>query len=135
MLEFPLHEHFTRFAVHRRKEVMKDLSSESRAPYEMLRAESREEYEARLVLYKKEMADALKVFVDDSMAQIKSVRASVDTTQQAMCVDLVSVQTNLGHELDAVTSSLSAEIATLSATMDGGPCSAHAYGPDHGYWR
>jgi hypothetical protein len=70
---------------------MDDLSPESHALYEMLQAESREEYEAHFVLYKKEMADALKVFVDDSVAQIKSMCASVDTSQQAMRADLASV--------------------------------------------
>jgi hypothetical protein len=118
---------------------MDDLSPESRALYEMLRAESREEYESRFVLYKKEMADALKVFVDDSAAQIKSVRASVDTGQQAMRADLASVQANLGHELDAVKSSLFAEIATLSAAVDRAlptpPAPLATHGGDAGLFR
>jgi hypothetical protein len=117
VLEFPLHENFSRFAVHHRQTVMENLLLESRALYEMLHAELREESEARFIAYK-ETADTLKVFVNESATQIKSVRFTVDTTQKALHADLASVHANLGHELDTVKSSLSAEIAALSAAVD-----------------
>jgi hypothetical protein len=116
--EFPLHKHFTGFAVRRRQEVMENLSPESRALYEMLHAESREEYETCFVTYKKEMADTLKVFIDESAGQIKKFLLSVDMAQQALREDIVSIHANLSHELDTVKCSLSADIATLFAVVD-----------------
>jgi hypothetical protein len=45
---------------------MESLSPESRALYEMLKADTKEEYEARFLAHKKEILDTLKVSLFDT---------------------------------------------------------------------
>jgi hypothetical protein len=81
-------------------------------------SDAREENEVRLASYRKEAASAVKVFVDDTTAQIRDVRATIDTVSSTVRADLDAIQVTLGHDLAGVRSSLSSEIATLSSTLD-----------------
>jgi hypothetical protein len=107
VLEIPPHHHATRFAVRRRADMMESLSPEARALYDLLKADTREEYEARFRQYKKESLDAVKVFVDETTAQLKAVNLIVEGVRSAV-----------GADLDTVKTALSADIANLAATVD-----------------
>jgi hypothetical protein len=87
--------------------MMESLSPEARALYDLLKADTREEYEARFLQYKKESLDAVKVFVDETTAQLKAVNLTVEGVRSAV-----------GADLDTVKTSLSADIANLAATVD-----------------
>jgi hypothetical protein len=60
---------------------MDSLSLESRALYELLHMETKEEYEARFIDYKKELLGAIKIFVDDTTGQLADLNATVDNTR------------------------------------------------------
>jgi hypothetical protein len=49
VLEIPPHHHATRFAARRHADVMESLSPEARALYDLLKADTREEYEAHFL--------------------------------------------------------------------------------------
>jgi hypothetical protein len=49
VLEFPTHPHATRYAVRRRSAAMESLTPEARALYDLLKADTREEYELRFL--------------------------------------------------------------------------------------
>lgn len=57
---------------------MDNLSPESKALYELLKSDTKEEYESRFLQYKKEMLDAVKLFVDDTTSQIKDMEVTVE---------------------------------------------------------
>ena len=86
---------------------MTDLPPESKAIYDLLKAETAEEFEARFLDYKAETLDAVHQFVATTNKQIKSVTASVDAVRVAVNTDIESVKTSIGNDLDAVQSSLS----------------------------
>jgi hypothetical protein len=119
---------------------MDALSPESRALYDLLKADTREEYESRFLQYKKESLDAVKLFVDETRAQFKEMNASVEEVRAAISVDLVAASESIGTELAAVKSSLGSQIVSLAATVDrvlrvdlpdlaGGSASAHSKRP------
>jgi hypothetical protein len=85
---------------------MENLSPEARALFDLLKADTREEYESRLLQYK-ESLDAVKVFVDETTAQFKAVNATVEGVRSAV-----------GADLDSIKATLSADIANLAATVD-----------------
>jgi hypothetical protein len=60
---------------------MDALSPESKALYELLCVESKEEYESRFLDYKKDLLDAVKVFVDDTTGQLSDINATIDKTR------------------------------------------------------
>ncbi|XP_071679939.1 uncharacterized protein [Lolium perenne] len=97
---------------------MENLSPESKALYQLLRSETKEEYEIRFASYKKELLDAVKVFVDDTTEQITDVRTTIDGVRTAVSTDFQAAKESLGAELDAVKTSLSSEIAGLAAAVD-----------------
>jgi hypothetical protein len=97
---------------------MDALSPESRALYDLLRLETKEEYEARFIDYKKELLDAVKVFVDDTTGQLTDLNATVDDTRAQMSADLQAAKVAIGAKLESVKTSLSSEIAGLATTMD-----------------
>jgi hypothetical protein len=88
-------------------DAMESLSPEARALYDLLKADTREEYEARFLQYKKESLDAVKVFVDETTAQFKAVNLTVEGVRSAV-----------GADLDSVKTALIADIANLVATVD-----------------
>jgi hypothetical protein len=96
---------------------MDSLSPESKVLYDMLKSDTAEIYEAKFASYKKEMLDAVKVFVDDTNSQIKGITASFDSFHGQVEADLESVKTTLGRDLSAVQHSLSAEIAGLATAV------------------
>jgi hypothetical protein len=96
---------------------MDGLSPESKILYDMLKANTAEIYAAKFASYKKEMLDAVKVFIDDTNSLIKGITVSLDTLHGQVEADLESVKTTLGRDLSAVKHSLSTEIADLPAAM------------------
>jgi hypothetical protein len=54
---------------------MEMLSLESKLLYDMLKANTREEYEVRFLQYKKESLDAVKTFVDETQAGFRAMDA------------------------------------------------------------
>ena len=56
---------------------MENLSPESRLLYDLLKADTREAYEAKFLDHKKEILDAVKVFVDDTTKQFKEIEESL----------------------------------------------------------
>lgn len=90
---------------------MEELSSEARALYELLKADTAEEYEKRFIDYKKEVLDAFHPFVVDTRAQLKSV----DSGMAALSSDIQGVKVQIGQDLDAVRTTLSTEVANLTA--------------------
>jgi hypothetical protein len=97
---------------------MEGLSPESRALHELFMTDAHEENEALLVSYRKEAASVIKVFVNDTTAQICNVRSTIDVVSSAVHADLDAIQVTLGHDLAGVRSSLSNEILALSSTLD-----------------
>jgi hypothetical protein len=97
---------------------MESLTPEARALYDLLKADTREEYELRFLQYKKVLLDAIKVFVDDTMSQLQAVAATVEEVRTTVTTDLSATKESLGAELVSVQASLSAEIADLAATVD-----------------
>jgi hypothetical protein len=97
---------------------MDALSPESRALYDLLKVDTREEYESCFLQYKKESLDAVKLFVDETRAQFKEVNASVEEVRADVSVDLVAATESIGTELAVVKSSLDSQIASLAATVD-----------------
>ncbi|KAK1617590.1 hypothetical protein QYE76_023107 [Lolium multiflorum] len=96
---------------------MEELSPEARALYELLKADTAEEYEKRFIDYKKEVYDAFHPFVVDTRAQLKSV----DSGMAALSSDLQGVKVQIGQDLDAVRTTLSTEVANLTAAIAGLP--------------
>ncbi|KAK1610510.1 hypothetical protein QYE76_034183 [Lolium multiflorum] len=96
---------------------MEELSPEARALYELLKADTAEEYEKRFIDYKKEVLDAFHPFVVDTRAQLKSV----DSGMAALSSDLQGVKVQIGQDLDAVRTTLSTEVANLTAAIAGLP--------------
>jgi hypothetical protein len=97
---------------------MESLSPESRALYELFMSDAREENEVRLASYRKEASSAVKVFIDDTTAQIRDVCSTIDAVSSTVRADLDAIQVTLGHDLAGVRSSLSSEISALSSTLD-----------------
>ncbi|KAK1647967.1 hypothetical protein QYE76_065772 [Lolium multiflorum] len=97
---------------------MENLLPESKALYQLLRSETKEEYESRFATYKKEMLDAVKVFIDDTKEQIKDVHTTVDGVRTTVSADLQAAKESIGAERDAVKSTPSSEIAGLAAAVD-----------------
>jgi hypothetical protein len=96
---------------------MENLSSQARAIYENLMAETREAYQNRFLDYKKESLDAVRAFVEDTTKQFTSVNASIATIQASMGVDLAAVQEALGADLAIIKGGRSTEISQLAATV------------------
>ena len=67
---------------------MDQLAPESRAIYDLLRAETAKEHDARFLDYKKETLDAVHKFVTDTGKQIKTVSAAVDSVRAAVTTDM-----------------------------------------------
>jgi hypothetical protein len=97
---------------------MESLSPEARALYDLLKADTREEYEQRFLQYKKESLDAVKVFVDETTAQFKEVNASVADVRSSVGADLRAATDSIGADLVNVKTTLSTEIAGLAASVD-----------------
>ena len=93
---------------------MENLSPESKALYDLLRAETTEEYEARFLAYKKETLDAVHKFVATTTKEIKAVSTEIEAVRTAVNTDLEAVKSSLSIDLTAVKESLSSEIASLS---------------------
>ncbi|KAK1679066.1 hypothetical protein QYE76_039914 [Lolium multiflorum] len=94
---------------------MEELTPESRALYELLKADTAEEYEKRFLHYKKEVLDAFHPFVVDTRAQLKSV----DSGMASLSSDLQGVKAQFGQDLDAVRTTLTTEVANLTAAIAG----------------
>jgi hypothetical protein len=97
---------------------MENLTPEARALYDLLKADTREEYELRFLQYKKESLDAVRMFVDDTTTQIKAISSSVEDVRAAVSADLVVAKESIGADLVVVKASLSAEIAELAESVD-----------------
>ena len=97
---------------------MEDLTPESRTIYELLKANTREEYEKRFLDHKKEILDAVREFVDDSNKQFGDLNVSLTSVQNGLAADLTETQATIGAELDAAMKSLSSEIAELKDAVD-----------------
>jgi len=59
---------------------MESLSRESRALYDLLRADTTEIYEIKFAAYKKEMLDVVKVFVNNTELQITEIGTTLEST-------------------------------------------------------
>jgi hypothetical protein len=94
---------------------MDALSPESKVLYDKLKADTAEIYEAKFASYKKEMLDAVKVFIDDTNSQIKGITVSLDTFHGQVEADIEYVKMTLGHDLSAVQHSLSVESTSTPA--------------------
>jgi hypothetical protein len=81
---------------------MDNLSAESKSLYEILKAESREEYEARFLAHKKEILDAMRDYVTDTTKQIQEINTAVDSVRIGMGKELTEAREALGTELEAV---------------------------------
>jgi hypothetical protein len=103
--------------------TMDALSPESRALYELPCMESKEEYESRFLECKKELLDAVKVFVDDTTGQISDINATVDETRFQMSADLQAAKASISVELESSKTTLSSEIVGLAKTLDQALCS------------
>jgi len=97
---------------------MDALSEESKALYNILMADTKEEYESRFFEHKKEILDAVKIFVDDTGKKFRSVNSSIDAVAATVEGELADTREVLGAELASVRNTLSAEIAQLTATVD-----------------
>uniref|UniRef100_A0ACD5WWR9 Uncharacterized protein n=1 Tax=Avena sativa TaxID=4498 RepID=A0ACD5WWR9_AVESA len=117
-LEIPNHRYSTRFLSRRRSELMDGLSPESRAIYDLLMVDSKEEYEKRFLDYKKEVLDAVHPFILDTKSQLKSVNTAVADIKASVEADLEATRSRLGGELSSVRNSLSAEIAQLAVAIE-----------------
>lgn len=117
-LDFPAHHHSTRFAARCRADAMEDLTPEAKLMYDLLRTESREEYEKRFLEHKKEVLDAVRAFVVDTNKQLRSLGNSIDSVQEAVEGELADTKLALGADLGSVKSSLSSQIARLAASVD-----------------
>ena len=97
---------------------MDELSTESRALYELLKADTDEIYERKFMDYKKEILDTVRVFIKETKAQFTAIDDSLESIQSRMGVDLEGVKESLGGDIMAVQTALSLEIAKLAATVD-----------------
>ncbi|KAK1686898.1 hypothetical protein QYE76_047746 [Lolium multiflorum] len=97
---------------------MDNLSAESKSLYEILKAESREEYEARFLAHKKEILDAMRDYVTDTTKQIQEINTAVDSVRIGMGKELTEAREALGTELEAVKAQISADIAHLASAVD-----------------
>ena len=66
---------------------MENLSPESKALYDLLRAETTEEYEARFLAYKKETLDAVHKFVATTTKEIKAVSTEIEAVRTVVSND------------------------------------------------
>ena len=101
-LEIPHNSYPTRFSSRLRSEIMADLPPESKAIYDLLRAETTEEFDTHFLDYKTEMLDAVHQFVSTTNKQIKTVTASVDAICTAVNTDIKSFKVSIDNNLDAV---------------------------------
>jgi hypothetical protein len=85
---------------------MESLSSESRTIYEILKADTWEEYETRFLTHKKEVLDVVKVSIDETRLQIQGVSDAINSVHYSMEVELADARNSIGLELDSVKSSL-----------------------------
>jgi hypothetical protein len=97
---------------------MEDWSPEAKALYSILKAETKEEYEARFLDYKKESLDVVRIFVEDTKAKLLLVNESIDVAKVATGAKIAEICTSLGAELATMEGKLSAEITQLSTTVD-----------------
>lgn len=97
---------------------MDNLSAESKSLYEILKAESKEEYEARFLAHKKEILDAMRDYVTDTTKQIQEINTAVDSVRVGMGKELTEAREALGTELEAVKAQISADIAHLATAVD-----------------
>lgn len=72
----------------------------------------------RFLAHKKEVLDAVRIFVADMNKQIKAVENSIDSVQAAVEIDLAEIKTSIGSELESTRSHISAETAQLSASVE-----------------
>jgi len=92
---------------------MEELSENSRALYELLKAETSEEYGRRFEEYKREVTNVIKPFVCDTGKQLKAVTAAVDDIRSTVSADLAETKAQIGDDLD----SLKTEIAHLTTAI------------------
>jgi hypothetical protein len=97
---------------------MEEWSPEAKTLYSILKAETKEEYEARFLDYKKESLNAVRIFVEDTKAKLHAVNDSIDAAKEATATEIAEIRTTLGADLATMESKLSAEIAQLSTTVD-----------------
>jgi hypothetical protein len=90
---------------------MEEWSPEAKTLYSILKAETKEEYEARFLDYKKESLDAVRIFVEDTKAKLHAVNDSIDATKEATATEIAEIRTTLGADLATMESKLSAKIA------------------------
>uniref|UniRef100_A0ACD5VZF2 Uncharacterized protein n=1 Tax=Avena sativa TaxID=4498 RepID=A0ACD5VZF2_AVESA len=96
---------------------MEGLSEESKALYELLKADTSEEYDKRFAEYRKEVTNMIKPFVADTGRQLKTVTGSVVDIRSTLSADLVETKAQIGEELDSLRNLLSSEIAQLTAAI------------------
>lgn len=94
---------------------MEDWSPESRALYEIL---TREAYETRFLDHKKEVLDAVRIYVDDTSKQLRNVNDSINSVHATMGEELEAVKAAIGVDLESVKGKLSAEISQLASSLD-----------------
>ena len=78
---------------------MDDMSPESMVIYNILKAETEEAYESKFLAHKKEILDAVKLFVNDTEKQFKDVGNNLESILTKMMADLVRVKSSLGGDL------------------------------------
>ena len=94
---------------------MEQLSPESRALYDLLKADTDKIYERKFIDYKKEILNSVRVFVKDTT---ETIDTNLEAIQMRMGMDLEEIKESLGGDIVAVQSTLSSEISKLASTVD-----------------
>lgn len=97
---------------------MEALSQESRAIYEILKAETREAYELQFLEHNKQVMDAVRNSMEDTRKQIREINDNLNAVHADMSAELAEVKSGLGLEVAAAKSHLSAEIPELANNLD-----------------
>lgn len=94
------------------------MSAESRALYEIIRAESREAYEIRFLEHKKEVMDVVRASVEDAGRRFAELNDNIDAVHADVGAEIAEAKSSIDADLEAAKRQISTEIAGMSATLD-----------------
>ena len=115
---------------------MEGLSDESRTIYDLIKASTSEEFDAKFLEYEQKTLGAVRTFVVDTEkelrtlgsnidsvraavnADLEATRSSIDAVRTVVNGDLEAVRNSIGGDLDAVKDMLSAQIESLASALD-----------------
>lgn len=86
--------------------------------YELLKTESTAVYEERFLAHKKEVLDAMRLYVADTNRQFRKMGENIISVQTAVGAEISAVKSSICADFESAKAQITSDIASLSATVD-----------------